>query len=98
MDLILTGIRFRGLDAVLCPALRAPPIHTCFAMSRLAQALAFRGVRHGCLRAGMVLVAAGLVIRGWPDVLLPAFLAVWQGVALGLELRKAAQARRDAEG
>lgn len=46
----------------------------------------------------MVLVAASLVILRWPDVLLPAFLTVWQGVALGVELRKAAQARREAEG
>lgn len=67
-------------------------------MSLLAHACSLRHVRYGSLRLVMVLVAASLVVLRWPDVLLPAFLAVWQGVALGVELRKAAQARREAEG
>lgn len=60
-------------------------------MSFLAQARCLRTVRH----SGLTLVATGLVILRWPDVWLPAFLAIWQGVTLALDGRKAVQVRRD---
>lgn len=64
-------------------------------MSFLAQARCLRTVRHSGLRLGLTLVATGLVIVRWPDVWLPAFLAIWQGVTLALDGRKAVQVRRD---